>query len=294
MSKRKEELIFDSDGAVDVEAMREGRSQPTEYTAPSKDQKWRSRNVISFHFRHFNYKCPSSYRDVLLCMIDHANPKTGRCDVGQRRIARECNLRRETVNRAILWWEENTFFLRIEARPGRTNAYHVEWDNIELDWHGIQERIQQAEADEGVTTHVTPTPVPGKGGVTTDITPGVTTEVTGGVTTDITQTLKSNRKEEPHPERVHPPSAADTYVREEKEKGFSESDSVISFPANLSEAAARDRVSRHINSDQFVKANLPSTEAIEAAVAAEMRDVGSGRQIIQTAANQTWKARRSV
>ena len=143
MSKRKEELIFDSDGTVDVEAMREQRVGPTEYTAPLKDQKWRARNVISFHFRHFAWKVQSAYRDVLLCMIDHANPKTGRCDVGQRRIARECNLRRETVNRAILWWEANTFFLRIETRPGRTNAYHILWDNLEEDWDGIQERIDE-------------------------------------------------------------------------------------------------------------------------------------------------------
>jgi hypothetical protein len=155
MGRRKEELIFDSDGAVDVEAVREERVGPTEYTAPLKDQKWRARNSISFHFRHFVYKVPSSYRDVLLCMIDHANPTTGRCDVGQRRIARECNLSRKTVNAAILWWEENTYYLRVEARPGRTNAYHVQWANLEIDWHGIQERIaacyQDARAETGVS-----------------------------------------------------------------------------------------------------------------------------------------------
>ena len=50
----------------------------------------------------------------------------------------------------------------------------------------------------------------------------------------------------------------------------------------------------HINADPFVSANPPSPEAIEEAVAAERREAGSGRPIIQTAANQTWKARRSA
>ena len=110
------------------------------------------------------------------------------------------------------------------------------------------------------------------------------------MTTDITLTLKNNRKGEPQHEMVHPPSAADT--SQKRKEGFQKE--VINLPANLSEAAARDRVRRHINSDPFVKANLPSTEAIEEAVTAERQEVGSGRQIIQAAANQAWKARRSA
>src|SRR5262245_35505115 len=98
-------------------------TMPTEYRAPETDQKWRARNVISYHFRHLNFKAPPAYRDVLLCAIDHANPTTGRCDVGQRRIARECYLTRQTVNEAMRWWEENTYYLRIENRVGKTNAY---------------------------------------------------------------------------------------------------------------------------------------------------------------------------
>ena len=177
-----------------IDSMRCRRDEPTSYRAPETDQKWRARNIISFHFRHFTYKATPAYRDVLLCAIDHAKPTTGRCDVGQRKIASECNLARKTVNQAMRWWEENTSFLRIENRgPGRSNAYHIHWANLETDWHGIQERILDAtptslrrHADRGVTTHIT-------GGVITD--------VTGGVITDVTpRTLKGNRKEEPHPE----------------------------------------------------------------------------------------------
>ena len=127
-----------------VDSIMSRRDEPTNYRAPETDQKWRARNVISFHFRHFAYKATPAYRDVLLCAIDHANPTTGRCDVGQRKIAAGCNLTRKTVNQAMLWWAENTCFLQIENRPGRTNAYHIQWANLETDWHAIQDRIRVA------------------------------------------------------------------------------------------------------------------------------------------------------
>ena len=117
----------------------------------------------------------------------------------QRTMARECNLSRETVNRALRWWEVNTAYLGIENRgPGRSNAYHIQWRNLETDWHEIQEiltpGVTRRHADRGVTTHIT-------GGVITDL--------TGGVITDVTpRTLKGNRKKEPHPEWDHQPSAA--------------------------------------------------------------------------------------
>jgi hypothetical protein len=186
-----------------IDSIRCRRDEPTEYEAPETDQKWRARNVISFHFRHLNHQPPPAYRDVMLCAIDHANPTTGRSDARQRMMAVECNLSRETVNRALRWWEVNTAYLEIENRgAGRSNAYHIQWASLEADWHGIQERILDAtptsfrrHADRGVTTHIT-------GGVITDVTPGVITDVTP-------RTLKGNLKEEPHPEWAHTPSARD-------------------------------------------------------------------------------------
>ena len=70
---------FEREGMID--SLRCRREQPTDYRAPETDQKWRARNVVSFHFRHFTYKAPSAFRDVLLCAIDHANPTTGRCEL---------------------------------------------------------------------------------------------------------------------------------------------------------------------------------------------------------------------
>jgi hypothetical protein len=201
---------WDHEGNFDLEATiedrRDLREQPTEYTAPATDQKWRARNVISFHWRHFVYKCPPSYRDVMLCVIDHSNPKTGRCDVRQKKIAAECNLSRKTVNKALDWFAVNTYFLLIENRsPGRSNAYHVQWDNLEADWYGIQERILVPRTNEGVTTKVTG---------------GVTNRVTGDVTNEVTpRTSKGNRKEEPQHE-IGSPSV--THINEKKKEAFKE------------------------------------------------------------------------
>jgi hypothetical protein len=193
MSKREME---DHEREAMIDSLRCRREEPTNYRAPEANQKWRARNVISFHFRHFTYKAPSAYRDVFLCAIDHANPTTGRCDVGQRRIARECNLSRQTVNKAMRWWEENTYFLRIESRPGRTNAYHILWENLEVDWHEIQKRIADAN----------PTPAFRHSDVTDEeVSARARQQVSAqtrqvGVNTDATLNVKNNLKDEPHHE----------------------------------------------------------------------------------------------
>jgi hypothetical protein len=212
MSKKHTDSVWDHDGNFDLEATIEDRRdlrEPIQYTAPDTDQKWRARNVISFHFRYMNLKASPSYRDVLLCAIDHANPTTGRCNVRQRIMALECNLARETVNRAMLWWEENTCYLRIEPQgPGLANAYHILWANLEADWHEIQAIIQSEKF---------PRKCPG---VTTVVTGGVITQVTGGVITDITpRTSKGNRKEEPQHE-IGSPSV--THINEKKKEAFKE------------------------------------------------------------------------
>lgn len=85
MSGRLEMEDYEREGMINSIQCRRG--EPTNYHPPETG-KWRARNVISFHFRHFACKAPSGFRDALLCTIDHANPTTGRCDVGQRKIGR--------------------------------------------------------------------------------------------------------------------------------------------------------------------------------------------------------------
>jgi hypothetical protein len=92
---------------------------------------------------------------------------------------------------------------------------------------------------------------------------------------------------------AHPPSAADATQRE-KEKGLSGKGKADSLrePSNSQDAAIA-AVKKYLR-DPFVTANLPSLEAIETAVAAELVEAGSGRKIIQSAANDTWKAKRTA
>jgi hypothetical protein len=178
--RHEEKVFWGHDGTyIDVEATQEIRQAlgevPTQYQAPGEDQKWRARNVISFHWRHLDIKVPPGYRDVMLCAIDHANPGNGRCDAGQRRMGGECKLGRQYVNKAMQWWTNFTDFIRIENRQGKTNAYHVHWDALEEAWHAIQYAIGRNVTEWGVAI---------------DTTPGVATDTTGGVATDTTLNIK--------------------------------------------------------------------------------------------------------
>jgi hypothetical protein len=221
----EENAWFESDGTINVEETQSVRQAlgeaPTQYQAPGEDQKWRARNVISFHWRHLGIKIPPGYRDVMLCAIDHANPSNGRCDAGQSRMARECNLGRQYVNEAMQWWASSTDFIQIENRNDRhgrriSNAYHIDWDALEAAWHAIQWAIHREVTSDHVATDPT-------AAVAIDTTPGVATDPTAYVVTDPTLNIKrtsnENLKEEPRPERVQPPSAADTTPLEGKKEG---------------------------------------------------------------------------
>ena len=85
---------------------------------------------------------------IFLCVIDHANSYSGRCDAGQNTMAIETGFNRKTVRRCLEWLEVNTPFLKIEReRPSkrgkfRTNAYHVQWGALEVEWNVIQTVIE--------------------------------------------------------------------------------------------------------------------------------------------------------
>ena len=128
-ARQKEELIFDHDGAVDVEAMREERvGASPQYTAPGAELKWRARDLVDIHWNLTGIKTPSeSYNRIMSCIIGHANPNTGCCYPKQRLIAAETGYSRDTVSRAVKWWVANKFLV-VESRGiGHANAYHPQW-----------------------------------------------------------------------------------------------------------------------------------------------------------------------
>ena len=256
MSKRDME---DHEREAMIDSLRCRRAEPTNYRAPETDQKWRARNVISFHFRHFTYKVQPAFRDVLLCAIDHANPTTGRCDVGQRRMARECNMSRQTVNQAMRWWEEHTYFLRIENRRGKTNAYHIQWEHLETDWWEIQQRIH------GIAL----TPTWRHGAVTPE---GMSAQARhpvsaptrhGGVNTDPTLNTKKNLKDEPQHEMARSLTANDahndfyenqlgeiirlTTERVDRPQGFQEREIPSAEPSGLGQSWWIDRLNEAVS-----------------------------------------------
>jgi hypothetical protein len=251
-----------------VTGIMERRDEPTQYQAPETDQKWRVRNVISFHWRHLGIKAPPGYRDVMLCAIDHANPHNGRCDAGQRRMARECNLTRGYVNAALQWWAASADFIRIENRKDKhgrriTNAYHINWSALEEAWHAIQWAIRRDVTEGYVNTEST-------GYVHTESTAGVNTESTGYVHTDSTQnvkrTSKENLKEEPHPERA---SSCDDVPYEGIQRGGVETASTNSQPSEGPfHTEACSTVSGYCQAFHWDR--LTAEEAVAAAVDADL------------------------
>jgi hypothetical protein len=126
--------------------------EPTAYVAPDKDQKWRARNVITIHWKLLGIKVRGSFIAIMAAVIDHANPKTGRCDASQWLIGRETGYSIKWVRHVLRWWATQTQFLGIEKR-GRnsqgkfsTSAYHVQWDALEEEWLEIYTNIEVAKA----------------------------------------------------------------------------------------------------------------------------------------------------
>jgi hypothetical protein len=162
--KRKHKLsVFDHTGEFDLDAtIEETQLNATEYTAPQPDQKWRARNVLSIHWNLIaeKYACPyPSFMSIMACIIDHSNPKTGRCDVGVWLVGRETGYTERWVRIVTAWIAANTPFLRIEARPGKTNAYHVQWTALEEIWRKIdkhlaaEKKAYRASSSGGVRNH---------------------------------------------------------------------------------------------------------------------------------------------
>jgi hypothetical protein len=263
-----------------IRCQREERGEITEYAAPGAERKWKARDLLDIHWRLTGIETPSeSYNRIMSCIIGHANPNTGACYPRQSLIEIETGYSRDTINRAIKWWTDQGF-LKTERRGiGKALAYHPQWKLLELHYIAVAEVIK-----EGKEAHAA-----SRGG-THAASRGGTAMPHQGATQNLKAGTSKNKSQH---EMVHPPSAADTPVREEREKGFSGKGKVVPLrqPSN-SVPAARQRVESYITSDPFVKTYPPSMEAFEAAVTAEIQEVGSGRKIIQSAANDTWRAKR--
>src|SRR5262249_36222840 len=173
----------------------------------------------------------------------------------------------------------------------RTNADLIQWNAFELFWVGIagdiesQKAVWRGEAEPCMGTQGFPRE--GNSRVRTD----------GGTAGVLTKHEDRTSKDEPHPERVRPPSVADTNViflneKEGIQGGEAEGLSTNSdLPAGLSYDEACNIVSRYCQ--PFHWDNL-THEDFEAAVAAEQRKAGAGRAVVNELALQRAKQKGDI
>jgi hypothetical protein len=137
-----EDILFTSDGDVDVEAMREERltrKVPPNPPPPAAREDWLDGKAIA---RIAVIGCIDSgswkTAAVMDYLIDCANRKDGACYPSNATIAAVVNCSEATVERATRFWRRHGYrgqpFLRIAVkgrqRPdgaNESNAYHIGW-----------------------------------------------------------------------------------------------------------------------------------------------------------------------
>jgi hypothetical protein len=294
-------LQWTPEGEFDRELTELSRNsdEQTQYEAP-RDRKWKARNVVTVHWNILNYPCPyPSMVHIFACVIDHANINTGRCDASQKVMAIETGYCVKTVRKVLDWIAANTPFLEIERRTGskgqfRSNAYHVQWQHLEVDWIGIQVCIDEAKQEHRDANRYSrqDSTVGTQGGTRKG---NSRVPMDRGNSRGDTNHELYNHEEEPRPERV--PSDEGTPVlvnQKENEEAFSkeevESASTNSQPPETpSYGEAQQRVSGYCKPFHW---DHLTQEEFDSAVAAEIEVVGAGRAVVDDAANKTWQEKR--
>jgi hypothetical protein len=258
----------------------------TKFTAPGSEKKWRARDLVDIHWKLTGIETPSeSYNRILSCLIGHANPQTGRCQVKQRLIAGETGYSVETVKRAVKWWESQGFLIKQGMGRAKSNAYHPQWDLFELMWVAIQENIKAQKEAWLDILEVTK-------GTHAGVIKGTHDECHHG---DPHESQSRTSKDEPHPEWAHPPSASDAHVisspegkKEEGIQGEQEASSSLP-PEGLTYGQAQEIVSGYCTGLHWEHL---TQEDFDAAVAAEIEETGAGRAVVDAAAERN--ARETV
>jgi len=280
-SEHNREMMIDN-----IRCKREDSGQqPTQYVAPKAHQKWRARELFGFLWRHLGIKIPQGYRDVLLFLIEKANPDSGRVDWRQHKIANMLGLSRDYINEALKWWASETPYVKISRRKNKdgwyvSNAYHIRWKKIEEAWATIHAECNSttdvdsdstSDADSDSTTRNTK----GKG-------------QSGNPTLGVRQPSAVGTTSIHFYENHLLESQITTSPHAESQKGF-QGEKVISLSANQRSAEAR--VKSYLG--PFERRHV-SAEAFEEAVAAELEVEGSGRAILSRAANEAWRQKRKA
>lgn len=182
-----------------IDSMRCRREEPTEYTAPGVAQRWRARDLVDIHWKLTGIEIPSeSYNRRMSCIIGHANPDTGRCQVKQKLLATETGYSVDTVKRAVRWWGAEGFLKKQDMGRARSNAYHPQWDLFEILWIAIAKDIEEQKTVWR--------------GIKGNHAEGIKGHHDGAHHAALHESQNRTSKDESHPEWAHPPSAADALV----------------------------------------------------------------------------------
>jgi AraC-like DNA-binding protein len=141
-----EELLFDSDGNVDVEAIRderETRNVPQNPPPTSAQPRWLDGKCIAQIAVSECINCRSWHvQAVMRFLIDSANRQNGACYPSNETIAQAVHCSERTIQRATRWWCGHAYRVNGEMIPflsiavkGRersdgtkeSNAYHIGW-----------------------------------------------------------------------------------------------------------------------------------------------------------------------
>jgi hypothetical protein len=141
-----EELIFDSDGEINVEAMRDERitrNVPPNPPPLAAQPRWLDGKCIAQIAVSECIDCRSwLVQAVMRFLIDSANRKNGACYPSNETIATAVRCTERTVQRATRWWCHHGYQVNGELIPylsiavkGRerpdgtkcSNAYHIGW-----------------------------------------------------------------------------------------------------------------------------------------------------------------------
>jgi len=244
---------------------------------PNPDAKWKALLAVCA-MPGWN----GTMKGVMACLIECANFYSGKCCPSEEWIAAQLGCDPCSVKRAIKRLKSKYLMVLHRNLPTDTkwksNAYLIGWTALINRCHHVFPWTDRKH--RGATLHEQ----------------GGNVAQNRGAEVPRKDIEKRNIEGRYEPKRVHPPSAADTNLYSLSErKGIQERGEVESAstnpqpPEGPSYGEAQERVSGYCVA--FHWDHLTEQE-FDAAVAAEVQEVGSGRALIDAAAQNTWQAKR--
>jgi hypothetical protein len=126
-----------------IDYLRQNRCPPVDYRPPPAKQKWKM-----FLAAGLLPLLSGTDKAVLVCLIDHANPRTGRCDPSETTISAETETPLRTVERSIMRLREAGYLSR-RRRMRSSNAYDINWPALSAIFEIYKRNCQRRRKNSG-------------------------------------------------------------------------------------------------------------------------------------------------